>query len=126
MQAITDYRLYLIVREDLDMPVGKAMGQAAHAAEGTLVRSQLLAPELTGHYLDGASRKKIVLRVKSLPKLLAVQAKAVEAGLVHHLVTDAAHTVFTEPTITCLGIGPVGPADSAKLQLVLKGLQLYA
>lgn len=36
------------------------------------------------------------------------------------LVTDAARTVFTEPTITCLGIGPIDPDDREEK---LKGLK---
>lgn len=122
---LTEHRIYIIVREDLGMPMGKAMGQAAHAAEGTLLNSQALAPLAVQAYLNTSGRKKIVLRVKSLAKLLSVQAKASEAGLVHHLVTDAAHTVFTEPTLTCLGIGPVGPDDQDQLLIILKNLQLY-
>lgn len=49
---------------------------------------------------------KIVLRVDSLEELLAIHEKAKEAGLESHLIEDAGLTEFTEPTITCVGIGP--------------------
>lgn len=123
------YRLYIIVREDLGMPIGKAMGQSAHASEGTLFKCQTMFPEVYDGYMNTGNRKKIVLRIKSLEKLLNIQGKAVQAGLVHHLVTDAGHTIFAEPTITCLGIGPIDSSDPIQqeaLKAVVKGLQLYS
>ena len=47
------------------------------------------------------------MKVGSETELLAVYAKALEAGLVTHLITDRGLTEFGGvPTRTCLGIGP--------------------
>lgn len=121
---MSDLRIYIIVRADLDMPIGKAMGQATHAAEGALSHAFAICPlndPRINNYEGSADRTKIVLRVKSLAQLQAVQQNAAAAGLPHYLVTDHAKTVFPEPTITCLGIGPC----TAEEVPFLKRLQLY-
>jgi len=45
-------------------------------------------------------------------------------GVPHALITDAALTVFREPTTTCLGIGPVLQEDAERL-LGTRDLRLY-
>jgi peptidyl-tRNA hydrolase len=54
---------------------------------------------------------KICLKVKSLEKLLHLQAKAKELGLPHYLVVDdGRNTEFNgEPTTSALGLGPLYP-----------------
>ena len=54
-----------------------------------------------------SSFRKVTVKVGSEAELLAVYEKALEAGLVAHLVTDRGLTEFGGvPTRTCLGIGP--------------------
>jgi len=53
------------------------------------------------------SYTKIVLGVDSEEELLAIHQKALDAGLVSHLVTDNGTTVFNgQPTNTVVAIGP--------------------
>jgi PTH2 family peptidyl-tRNA hydrolase len=57
-------------------------------------------------WLDSSFRK-VTVKVGSEAELLAVYEKALEAGLVAHLITDRGLTEFGGvPTRTCLGIGP--------------------
>ena len=57
-------------------------------------------------WLEGSLRK-VTVKVGSEAELLAVYEKAIEAGLVAHLITDRGLTEFGGvPTRTCLGIGP--------------------
>lgn len=100
----------IVWRRDLsDIPLGKKMAQAGHAghmficdklAKNSLEFSPAELAWLTGEY------KKIVLVARSEADLLILHQKALELGLTSHLVVDNAHTVFSEPTTTCLAIGP--------------------
>ncbi len=57
-------------------------------------------------WLEGSLRK-VTVKVGSEAELLAVYQKAIEAGLVAHLITDRGLTEFGGvPTRTCLGVGP--------------------
>jgi PTH2 family peptidyl-tRNA hydrolase len=53
------------------------------------------------------SHRKVTVKVGSEDELMAVYARALDAGLVVHLITDGGLTEFGGvPTRTCLGIGP--------------------
>jgi len=57
-------------------------------------------------YANSDRAYKITLIVDTVDELRAIQEKYKNiCGT--HLVTDAAFTVFTEPTTTCLGLGPI-------------------
>ncbi len=49
---------------------------------------------------------KIVCKVNSEEELLGIYELAKATGLEAHIITDAGHTEFDKPTITCVGIGP--------------------
>jgi PTH2 family peptidyl-tRNA hydrolase len=108
----------IVIRRDLRMRRGKEIAQGAHAAMAWLAHAvgQQLTPtgavgrvdlsEAERAWLQGSFRK-VTVKVGSEAELMAVYEKAVEAGLVAHLVTDRGLTEFGGvPTRTCLGIGP--------------------
>lgn len=109
----TELRMVLIVRQDLLMGIGKAMGQAGHAFTMTLLLAQERIPEVVEDYLTDA-QPKIVVGCKNLAALLRAQDECRDAGLVCVLVRDAGRTVFPEPTDTCMGIGPCRRIDLPK------------
>ena len=89
---------------------GKMAAQAGHAYLHTylaaLKHPKTVAAELAHHYTyDGPAYKiaLIVDTVKELEDLYETYAGQIGASL----VKDAGLTVFTEPTVTCLGLGPV-------------------
>ncbi len=107
----------IIIRKDLKMPVGKLAAQVSHASTGAFLKhftntNGVLKPNdkdsyrvnvepwLTGEFT------KICLKVDSLEELLEIHAKCIEAKIPVALIKDAAHTVFDQPTLTCLGVGP--------------------
>ncbi len=92
----------ILVRNDLKLPRGKLSAQVAHASVEAVHRTPRL--KLGKWKLQGS--KKVVLKVKDLVELLNHEQKAKKAGLKTALITDAAKTFFTEPTKTCLAIGP--------------------
>ena len=108
----------IVIRRDLRMRRGKEIAQGAHASMAWLAERvlQRMTPaggvddvqlsEANGRGLPAASVRSPSRWVRS-SKLLAVYEKALEAGLVAHLVTDRGLTEFGGvPTRTCLGIGP--------------------
>jgi peptidyl-tRNA hydrolase, PTH2 family len=108
----------IVIRRDLRMRRGKEIAQGAHASMAWLRQRvmPLLTPAGAVHqvefssaeraWLEGSLRK-VTVKVGSEAELLAVYEKAIEAGLVAHLITDRGLTEFGGvPTRTCLGIGP--------------------
>jgi peptidyl-tRNA hydrolase, PTH2 family len=72
----------------------------------TCEERRLIVDEELAIWLDGAFAK-VVLSVNSEEELLAVYARARDAGLRHSLITDEGRTVFNGiPTHTCVGVGP--------------------
>ncbi len=116
----------IVIRRDLRMRRGKEIAQGAHASAAWLADRvvQGMTPNGTVDHvaLSPAERtwletsfRKVTVKVSSEEELMAVYRKAVEAGLVVHLVTDRGLTEFGGiPTRTCLAVGPdyddrVGP-----------------
>jgi len=85
---------------------GKMCTQAGHAYVHTLLQAQQDWPEHVQAYLDSGHAYKITLIVDTVAQLEALQ-KAYVNQCGTKLVTDKGFTVFTEPTTTCLGIGPI-------------------
>jgi PTH2 family peptidyl-tRNA hydrolase len=108
----------IVIRRDLRMRRGKEIAQGAHASMAWL--RQRLLPHLTPAptvdqvrfsqaeraWLEGSLRK-VTVKVGSEAELMAVYDKAVEAGVLVHLITDRGLTEFGGvPTRTCLAVGP--------------------
>lgn len=108
----------ILVRLDLNMPKGKLAVQCAHASVESVHNS---AKNIISDWKSQGS-KKIVLKVKDLNELLDYEKKAKRMGLKTALITDAGRTVFTEPTITCLAIGPDSEEKIDKITGKLKML----
>jgi peptidyl-tRNA hydrolase, PTH2 family len=92
----------ILVREDLLMPIGKACVQCAHASVEAVLKSP--ADLVKAWKKEGMT--KVVLVVKDQKHLMVKLQAAKNAGLVTALIRDAGKTFFTEPTVTCLGVGP--------------------
>ena len=108
----------IVIRRDLRMRRGKEIAQGAHASMAWLAERvvQRMTPVGSVDHVDlseaerawlDSSFRKVTVKVGSEAELLAVYEKALEAGLVAHLITDRGLTEFGGiPTRTCLGIGP--------------------
>lgn len=133
----------IVVRNDLRSKLrhGKLAAQVAHASMGavfadsvvhefsnagvahdTVYRGKVipLKPELE-HWLN-EEFTKIVLRCDDEAHLLSIHKQAVDAGLLNSLIQDSGHTVFSEPTYTCVGIGP---ATDEELSPITSKLKMY-
>jgi peptidyl-tRNA hydrolase, PTH2 family len=108
----------IVIRRDLRMRRGKEISQGAHAAAAWLADRVIQGMRPNGSVdhvaLSAAERawlessfRKVTVKVNSEEELMAVYHKALEAGLVVHLVTDRGLTEFGGvPTRTCLAVGP--------------------
>ncbi len=92
----------ILVRSDLKMSHGKMSAMVAHAAVEAALKSS--KSKINSWKKEGM--KKIILKVNSEKELLSFYEKAKKARLVTALIKDAGRTFFSEPTITCLAIGP--------------------
>jgi peptidyl-tRNA hydrolase, PTH2 family len=108
----------IVIRRDLRMRRGKEIAQGAHASTAWLADRVLqgMRPNGTVDHVDlstaerawlESSFRKVTVKVDSEEELMAVYHKALQAGLVVHLVTDRGLTEFGGvPTRTCLAVGP--------------------
>lgn len=118
----------IVVRKDLKMPAGKLGAQVGHAV-GLALMEGMHCPEKNYDFMidyeswiaTGAT--KIVLAVKDEKELRKIHEKTVAAGLLcSPIVVDEGRTVFSDPTSTCMAIGP---AQADKIDVVTKRLRLY-
>ncbi len=104
----------ICMRHDLKMRRGKQIAQGAHASMSFLTRRLQDAGSISMDDFSDVERAwltdsfaKVCCRVNSEEELLRIRDKAVEAGLVVHLITDSGKTEFHgKPTNTCVAIGP--------------------
>ncbi len=108
MEDVRELKMWLVVRKDIEIPKGKLAGQSGHAFEG-LVSSIY---EIGGTFLDKYqtykthNTPKIVVTCKNLAALERARDELNAAGILSYTVTDAGRTVFSEPTVTVLALGP--------------------
>lgn len=123
----------IVMRKDLNMRKGKMIAQGSHASMAFLTKgggiyitqtfgkAEILYSkkefkndtikfndfyEEIRHWLTNSFRK-IVCYVNSLEELLAVEKKALDAGLMVHTIEDNGATEFNgQKTVTCLAVGP--------------------
>lgn len=100
-----EYKLVIVVRDDLKMSGGKLAVQVAHAAVSCAVQAKARKPNWFSSWFREGQRK-VVVKVKTLEDLLALKERAARAGIPSELVTDAGLTELPPSTTTCLGIGP--------------------
>lgn len=87
---------------------GKMSAQAGHAFLHAYWSAETHFPEDAECYRNSDRAYKITLAVDTVEQLNEL-ASAYKSKCGVAMVTDAAFTVFDEPTTTCLGIGPIHP-----------------
>ena len=104
--------LYCIVSEEAVKAAsgnrGKMMAQAGHAYVDAVLDSQIRFPDAVARYLESGVVKKVCLRAPG-PRELWELYRSYQGVCGAKLVKDAGLTVFKEPTITALGLGPIDP-----------------
>src|SRR3989344_5066574 len=111
------YKQAILIRQDLQLPKGKACSQAAHASVEATLRTD---KEIVKAWRE-EGMPKIVLKVPSLKELKEYNQQAKDLGLKTALITDAGRTAIAPGTTTALGIGP---EREERIDKVIKELKL--
>ena len=100
--GIIIFKQVIVIREDLDMSIGKAAAQASHACHEASKKTNKKILEAW----ENEGQKKVVLAAKDLKELKELKKQADKLKLPNCLITDAGLTEIKSGTITALGIGP--------------------
>ena len=114
-----EYKMMIVMREDLDLSAGKLAVQAAHAAVSCAMSCKRDRTKWFRSWFDEGQRK-VVVRVFDLAHLKEVESAARRAGLPVEKVADAGLTEVPPGTVTCLGIGPAPDSDLDPVTGLLK------
>jgi len=116
------FKTVVVVRKDLDLPLGKWIAQAIHSTL-RVEHGSLNMREFHYQYMNDDSYQPIcvVCYVKSESELNKLRDKAWNAGLPCAVQVDAGHNFVQAGTPTCLTIGP---APESEVNKVTKRLQL--
>lgn len=106
-----ELRIIVVFRADLpEMTAPKAEIQFGHAVCGTIAEALKGDPTVFDRYMAG-NQPKVNMEVDGLDDLRRIMDKCRARGVPCELIEDAAHTVFSEPTYTCIGIGPTSKTN---------------
>ncbi|KAM3601561.1 uncharacterized protein V6R79_014864 [Siganus canaliculatus] len=116
-----EFKMVLVVRNDLKMGKGKVAAQCSHAAVSAFKQVQRRNPDLLKQW-EYCGQPKVVVKAPDEDTLINLLAQAREAGLPVSLIQDAGRTQIAPGSRTVLGVGP-GPADL--VDKVTGDLKLY-
>ncbi|XP_061106470.1 peptidyl-tRNA hydrolase 2, mitochondrial isoform X2 [Conger conger] len=102
-----EFKMTLVVRNDLKMGKGKVAAQCSHAAVSAYKQVQRRNPDLLKQW-EYCGQPKVVVRAPDEESLIELLAHAKELGLPISLIHDAGRTQIAPGSRTVLGIGP-GP-----------------
>ncbi|CAG8476374.1 14189_t:CDS:2 [Funneliformis caledonium] len=100
-----EFKLVLLIRNDLGMTKGKVAAQCSHATLACYQSLQKSNPQLLEAW-ETSGQPKITLKVKDYDEMLSLANKAKEFGLCAKIIRDAGHTQVASGSSTVLGIGP--------------------
>lgn len=136
MSGDPEYKMVLVIRNDLKMGKGKACAQCSHAAVSVLeffdffshfifqvsaYKRASKSNNLLKKWRDNG-QQKVVLKVNSESELMEVMRSAQSVGLNTVLIQDAGRTQIEPNSKTVVGIGP---APASILDQITGHLKLY-
>jgi len=105
-----DYKMVLVVRNDLAMGKGKIAAQCSHATLGAFKKAQKKDQRGLDAW-EEAGQAKVVVKVQDEDEMLALEEEARKAKLITYIVIDAGKTQIASGTSTVLAVGP-GPRST--------------
>ncbi|CAL8305838.1 unnamed protein product [Gadus morhua 'NCC'] len=104
-----EFKMILVVRNDLKMGKGKVAAQCSHAAVSAYKQTLRRNPELLKQW-EYCGQPKVVVKAPDEDTLMDLLRHAKEVGLPVSIIQDAGRTQIAPGSRTVLGVGP-GPAD---------------
>ncbi|XP_064556525.1 probable peptidyl-tRNA hydrolase 2 [Drosophila montana] len=105
-----NYKMVLVVRNDLKMGKGKIASQCSHGAVGAYQRATTRTPRLLRAW-ENCGCAKIAVRVESEAELMAIKRAAEQRQLNTCLIRDAGRTQIEPNSKTVLAVGPAAAID---------------
>ncbi|XP_043702669.1 peptidyl-tRNA hydrolase 2, mitochondrial-like [Telopea speciosissima] len=105
---LEDFKMVLVVRNDLKMGKGKIAAQCSHATLGLYKKLLHRAPKALNRW-EMCGQVKVVLKIESEEELLVLQKRAKSLKLPTHITVDAGRTQIAPNSRTVMSI--LGPAD---------------
>ncbi|KAJ0981023.1 hypothetical protein J5N97_009278 [Dioscorea zingiberensis] len=107
-EILEDFKMVLVVRNDLKMGKGKIAAQCSHATLGLYKKLNNRAPKALNRW-EMCGQVKVVLKVESEEDMLVLQERAKSLKLPTHITIDAGRTQIAPNSRTVMAI--LGPAD---------------
>ncbi|XP_010917328.1 uncharacterized protein [Elaeis guineensis] len=105
---LEDFKMVLVVRNDLKMGKGKIAAQCSHATLGLYKKLLHRAPKSLSRW-EMCGQVKVALKIESEEDLLVLQERAKSLKLPTHVTIDAGRTQIAPNSRTVMAI--LGPAD---------------
>ncbi|CAL0329333.1 unnamed protein product [Lupinus luteus] len=102
-QILDDFKMILVVRNDLKMGKGKIAAQCSHATLGLYKKLHNRAPKAL-HRWEMCAQPKVVVKIESEEDMLALQERAKSLKLPTHITIDAGRTQIAPNSRTVMAI----------------------
>ncbi|XP_013119073.1 probable peptidyl-tRNA hydrolase 2 [Stomoxys calcitrans] len=100
-----NYKMVLVVRNDLKMGKGKVAAQCGHGAVGAYQNAVRQIPSVVRRW-ENTGCAKVALKVESEAEMMALKRAADRNNLITCLIRDAGRTQIEPNSKTVLAIGP--------------------
>ncbi|KAL6844452.1 hypothetical protein ACP4OV_026125 [Aristida adscensionis] len=107
-EIVEDFKMVLVVRNDLKMGKGKIAAQCSHATLGLFKKLQQRAPKSLRRW-ERCGQVKVVVKIESEEDMLVLQGRAKSLNIPTHITIDAGRTQIAPNSRTVMAI--LGPAD---------------
>ncbi|XP_068303083.1 uncharacterized protein [Pyrus communis] len=108
---LQDFKMVLVVRNDLKMGKGKIAAQCSHATLGLYKKVLHRAPKALNRW-EMCAQPKVVVKIESEEDMLLLQERAKLLNLPTHITIDAGRTQIAPNSRTVMAIlGPVEVVD---------------
>lgn len=105
---LEDFKMVLVVRNDLKMGKGKIAAQCSHAALGLYKKLLHRAPKSLNRW-EMCGQVKVVVKIESEDEMLVLQERAKSLNLPTHITVDAGRTQIAPNSRTVMAI--LGPDE---------------
>ncbi|KAL5568249.1 hypothetical protein UlMin_024824 [Ulmus minor] len=108
---LEDFKMILVVRNDLKMGKGKIAAQCSHATLGLYKKLLNRAPKALNRW-EMCAQPKVVVKIESEEDMLVLQERAKLVKLPTHITIDAGRTQIAPNSRTVMAIlGPIEVVD---------------